>query len=351
MQYSSPLKIRVPYVSIWLVTIIPALVFLGTMGLFIYYSISYFNSLEGAENRSEWADLGIGLLNLVGSVLCGIIVVIPTQMLTLALGRLRRVSLSLDGTLLVHRGRKVDLSQSYRAIIGAGITPNDKVLTTIYIQQGKRSFHVSLEDMDRSNTLRHFKDELYVRTFVLSTEYGSAGYECDKEDSSHTDFISSLLDVLFDSKSLNERYTLFHSFPWSMQPAPSVSYIRETGNMESGAFASELKDIEQSIQVAYGNFSIAEDYVILKGHVENKEGTFLVPLRHSSAEVKEIHYVGVTSTSTPLKQRKVCLVHGSDAQGKPIKITVQTMPGDPASDEYIQLDFFTRFMQYMYAQR
>ena len=83
--------------------------------------------------------------------------------------------------------------------MGAGVTPNDKILTMIYIKQGKKSFHISLEDMARSHTLRHFKDELYIRESVLSTEYGNAGYECDPEDTTHSEFMSTLLDVLFDS--------------------------------------------------------------------------------------------------------------------------------------------------------
>jgi len=351
MQYSSPLKIRVPYVSIWLVTIVPALVFLGTMGLFVYYSISYFNSLEGAENRSAWADLGIGLFNLVGSVVTAIIVVIPTQMLTLAIGRLRKVSLSLDGSILKHRRRKIDLSQPYSSFMGAGVTPNDKILTMIYIKQGKKPFHISLEDMDRTHTLRHFKDELYIRESVLSTEYGNAGYECDPEDTTHSEFMSTLLDVLFENRSINTQYALFESFPWDKNPAPSVSYIREIDEAQSGPFSAQLNELKQNIAVTYGNFSVSGDYVIIEGHLEGKAATFLAPLGHAVATIEELHYVGVTTTSTPLKQKEVCFVHGTDEQGKVIKITVDTMPADTLSDTYLQLDYFFQFMLHMSKKR
>ena len=347
MQYSNPLKIRVPHVSVWLVTIIPAIVFLGTMGLFIYYSISYFDSLEGAENRSSWADLGIGLFNLLGSVITAVIVLIPTQMLTLALGRLRKVSLVLNGTLLIHRRRKIDLGQPHSAFVGAGVTPNDKILTMINIRQGKKSFHISAEDMDRALTLRHFKDDLYVRESVLSTEYGNAGYECDSEKAEHTDFMTSLLDVLFAQGSLNDRYALFESFPWNKDPSPSVSYIREIDEAQSGPFSAQLEDLKKGIEVAYGNFSISGDYVILQGHLEGKHATFLVPLGHSVATIEEVHYVGVSTSSTPLKQKEVCFVHGIDEQGKKIKITVETLPVDTMSDVYLQLDYFFQFMLHM----
>jgi hypothetical protein len=288
---------------------------------------------------------------LVGSVITAIIVLIPTQILTLAIGRLRKVSLSLNGAILRHRRRKIDLSQPYSSFMGAGVTPNDKILTMINIRQGKKSFHISLEGMDRAHTLRHFKDELFVGESVLSTEYGNAGYECDSENTEHSEFISLLLDVLFANRSINAQYALFQSFPWDKNPAPSVTYIREIDEAQSGPFSAQLNDLKQNIEVAYGNFSISGDYVILQGHLEGKQATFLVPFVHAVATIEEVHYTGVTTSSTSLKQKEVCFIHGTNEQGKGIKITVDTLPVDRMSDAYMQLDYFFQFMLHMSKNR
>jgi len=351
MKQANFRKIRVPYVSGWFTTIVPAFFFLGTMALFIYFSITYFNAQEGADERSGWADFGIGMFNLVGSVICGIIVLVPAQLLLIGLARLKKVSLVLNGTILKFRGRKLDLSKEHSGLVASGVTPNDKVLTLINIRQGKKTMHVSLIDMDREKTLRHFDNELFVGESVLSTEYGNAGYECDPENPAHTDFMSSLLDILYTQRSINDRYALFDSFPWDKDPDSSVTYIREIDKEQTGPFAAQLKDIKKGVEVSYGNFSVSGDYVILEGHLESKQATFLVPLGHSVATIEEVHYIGVTTTSTPLKQKEVCFVHGTDEKGKMIKITVETMPVDTMSPEYLQLDYFFQFMLHMSNKR
>jgi hypothetical protein len=347
MKQANFRKIRVPYVSGWFTTIIPAFFFLGTMALFIYFSITYFNSLEGANERSGWADFGIGIFNLVGSVICGIIVLVPVQLLLIALARLKKVNLVQNGTILKCQGTKLDLSKEHSAFVGAGVTPNDKVLTVINIRQGKRTIHLSLIDMVRETTLKHFDDKLYVGESVLSTEYGNAGYECDPGNPKHTDFMGSLLDILYTQRSINERYSLFDSFPWNKKPAPSVTYIREIDEDQTGPFSSQLEDLKKGVEVSYGKFSVSGDYVIVEGHYESKHSTFLVPLGHSVATIEEVHYIGVTTTSTPLKQKEVCFVHGTDEKGEMIKITVETMPIDTMSPEYLQLDYFFQFMLHM----
>ena len=352
MKHANYKKIKVHYVSGWFTTVIPAIFFLGAMALFTYFSITYFNSqLEEGEERSGLADFGIGILNLVGGIICGIIVLVPAQLLMIGLARLKKVRLILNGTIIQFRGKKIDLAKSHSGFVGSGVTPNDKVLTMLNIIQGKKIFHLSMIDMDREKTLQYFNNELFVSKGVLSTEYGNAGYECDPENPAHTEFMSSIIEVLFAQQSRNDRFALFDSFPWDKNPAPSVTYIREIDKELSGPFAAQFEDIKKGVEVAYGNFSISGDYVIVEGHLESRHATFLVPLGHSVATIEEVHYLGVTTTSTPLKQKEVCLVHGTDEQGKMIKISVDSMPVNTVSPEYLQLDYFFQFMVHMAQKR
>ena len=92
--------IHVSFVSGLYTTVIPSIVFLATAALFVYGVFEYFDLMDGVDERSAWADLAIGIGNLIGSTLAGIIVMVPTQKLAIAIARLKKLSLTINGSVL-----------------------------------------------------------------------------------------------------------------------------------------------------------------------------------------------------------------------------------------------------------
>ena len=340
--------IRVVFVSAWFTTGLPTIVFLGTMVLFVYGVFSYFDLMEGVEQRSILAEIGIGIGNLVGSVLAGIVVVVPTQKLLIALARLKKVSLTLEGTVLKCPGAKLDLRAEHSALVGAGVTPNGKTLTLINIEQGNQVLHLSLLDMVREQALEHFDDPRYVVTSVLSTEYGNAGYECDPEDPAQLEFMGAVLDLLSAHRDRNTRYQIYSAFPWDGKPNPGVSYVQEVG-VEGEAVGRQVAALRREAEVSNEHFQIAGDYAVVEGSAGDSRSTFLVPLGHAVGAIEELHYTSTSTTSTTLKQKEVCVVSARDAQGAEVRITVATMPVDWLSAEYLQLAYFCQFISEMAA--
>ncbi len=339
------MRIHLVRVSFWFTTIIPTLIFLGSGGLAVYLGYDYFGVNENADSRSEFLNMGIGLLGILGGVVVGILAILPTHKHILAIGRRRKVGVELIDRQLRFGKHSIDLGADYYSFTRSGETPNKTILTQINITQGEQDFNICLTDMQRADALSCFPDERFVGDTPYSTEYGVPGFECEPDQPNHLEFMQILLRGLFETKHNNRRHQIYSSFPWDKTPAPDNTHI-QTIDPDNTADQAFLETIRQDVLHRGPNYELTAHYAVIttKEYID-KTTTFVVPVGVQSADIEEKHYSTPNSHGgVSFKQRSLAVLYGTAPNGDAMSIYVDVLPQDGRSDEHTNLAMLVIYM-------
>lgn len=334
--------IKVHHVSGATTVIIPTIVFLATMGLFVYGCHSYFDL--GNRDLSALAEIAIAIGNIIGGTVAGIIVVVPTHKLLLWLARRKRKALTVANKQIRTEQETFDLSQQHHAEIRSGVSVNGQTMTMVTIRQRKRWLHLSLIAMGRDTTLQYFPMTTFIGKHVVPTEYGIAGYELQKNNEVHSRFMAELLRQLYHNREQNSLHQIYIQFPWSQTAKAQIKFIRQVDENDAS-----VTKIRENATVSGPKFSICEGQVATVTAIDlDIAKTFLLPLGHCTAAIEEHRYSTPTSSAgVAFKQQYRFIVSGRDADGRKIRITTHIMPNDPSEENHIQLTFLCRFINHM----
>jgi hypothetical protein len=344
------MRIQTTWVSGCLLGPLYALIFLSAMAGSVYLGWQYFGVWENRDSLSGGYEIGVALVSLVGGTLAGVLTIWPSSKLILFLARLKKHWVELEGTILRTKKLRIDLSQPHHGVLYAGLTPNDKVLSTVYLRQGEERFHISLEDMSRDEALACFKDETFVSRNAVSTEYGVAGHECLPVRAVHGEFMQALFKLLDTHKDQNHTYALHSRFPWAQDPAPETSVI-ELLNTEQEADARRLAALREGVITTGPAYELTLHHLILTTRRETpKNCVWVVPVGHAWGHLKGTTKVMHNTSSTGIRPEDVWAISGLDGEGKQVTIQVAVQPADPESDESAQLEMLSNYMNHRYIE-
>ena len=338
------MRIKLVRVSFWFTTIIPTIGFLAVAPLVGYLGYDYFGVIGDSQERSDFALTCFAILSIIGGLVAGVFTTVYTQKAGLVVGRLKKQSIELEDALVKSGGKPIDLREEYYSFIRAGETPNNKILISINIAQGKKDFNICLIDMQRKDALAYFPDERFVMNNPYSTEYGIPGFECDPAQASHLEFMQSLLGRLYENRGQDRRHQIYSSFPWDIEPNPQHTHIR-TINPDSDEGRTYLETLRQDVVYSGPNFELTPHYVIITTNIFVPEKTtFVIPVGHTEADVEEKSYTSATTTNIHLKQLEYPVLSGTNDQGNALSVYVDVLPTDGRSDEHTKLMMLVFFM-------